>query len=217
MRKDNNIMLRKFISKNLAKPDGFVGKIVLRVLNRHNRLMYDEVIRLLDVGQGDVVLEAGCGNGVVLNTLAKRAGDASFVGIDISQSAVEAAIRQNKTFVKNGRMKVDLGDVAKLSFADELFTKVYTINTVYFWDDLNATMQEIYRVLRPNGVFINTLYTNETLKKYSYTQYGYKFFSTQELEQAGNNAGFAVKVIPIMDGAANCFIYMKQDCGLNLQ
>ena len=65
----------------------------------------------------------------------------------------------------------------EMSFADESFTKAYTINTVYFWSDLNKAMLEIRRVLKSDGVFINTLYTNGTLSSFSHTRFGYKRYN----------------------------------------
>ena len=42
-------------------------------------------------------------------------------------------------------------------FQDGCFTKVFSIHSVYFWDNLPKTISEIYRVLKPEGTIILTL------------------------------------------------------------
>jgi len=43
------------------------------------------------------------------------------------------------------------------NFQDGCFTKVFSIHSVYFWDNLPETISEIYRVLKPEGTIILTL------------------------------------------------------------
>lgn len=100
--------------------------------------------------------------------------------------------------------------MGSVSFPDESFSKAYTINTVYFWNDLNKTMREIRRVLRLNGVFINTFYTNEMLSRFSHTQFGYMRYAAKDLLDAGQSAGLVVKAVPILQGTAICYIYSKK-------
>ncbi len=45
------------------------------------------------------------------------------------------------------------GDFRKTSFPDESFSKVYAIEATCHADDLSKVYGEIYRVLKPGGVF----------------------------------------------------------------
>jgi SAM-dependent methyltransferase len=146
----------------------------------------------------------------VLNVLASRA-DCTLTGIDFSKSAIKAALSRNRRFVKNGRMNLICQDMILLPFPDCFFDKAYSINTVYFWKDLNDVMAEIRRVLKPNGLFINALYTNETLDNFSHTEFGYKRFSPDELTKAGQNAGFAVDIVSVFNGKAYCIVCRRKD------
>jgi ubiquinone/menaquinone biosynthesis C-methylase UbiE len=49
------------------------------------------------------------------------------------------------------------GNVNQLAFQDEYFTKTFSIQSIYFWDNLPETISEIYRVLKPKGTTILTL------------------------------------------------------------
>lgn len=202
--------INNYISKQFADPNGFGGSVISLIMNRQNRPLYDETIRLLSLSDSDSVLDIGCGNGYVLNLLARQ-HNATFTGIDTSENIIETALRRNRRYVKSNKMNFTCQDVSSMSFADGSFSKAYTINTVYFWNDLHKTMSEIWRVLSPNGVFINTLYSNETLSRFSHTQYGYKRYEAEQLTDAGKTAGFTVKTVPILQGTAYCYIYIKND------
>jgi len=200
--------LNSYIAKQFSRPAGLGGKLVSFVMNRQNRPLYEETIRLLPLSDTDSVLDIGCGNGAVLHMLACRY-NCLFTGIDISTSIIKAASKRNHRFVKNGRMSFSCQDIKETSFDDGSFSKAYTINTVYFWENLSDTMAEIRRILKPDGLFINTLYSNETLSRFSHTQFGYKQFTIEELTSVGANAGFTVDVMPILNGAAYCVLYHK--------
>lgn len=198
--------LNSYIAKQFADPYGFGGSLASLVMNHQNRPLYDETIRLLLLSDSDSVLDIGCGNGYVLNLLAYQ-HNAAFTGIDTSENIIEAAVRRNRRYVKGKKMNFSCQSVSSMSFPDESFSKAYTINTVYFWSDLNKAMLEIRRVLKPDGFFINTFYSNETLSRFSHTQFGYRRYEAAELTSAGANAGFAVKAVPVLQGAAYCYIY----------
>lgn len=200
--------LNTYIAKQFADPKGFGGSIISLVMNRQNRPLYDETIRLLALSDTDSVLDIGCGNGFVLNLLAKQ-HNAMFTGTDPSEEIIEAAKRRGRKHIHRGKMSFYRQDASSLAFADEAFSKVYTINTVYFWDGLEAPMREIRRVLTPSGFFINTLYTNESLARFSHTQFGYTRYKPGELIAAGKNVEFSVQTVPILQGGAICYIYTK--------
>ena len=202
--------LNRYIAKQLSNPTGFGGKLVFSMMNRKNRPLYNETIRLLAPSNTDSILDVGCGNGYVLSLFASQY-DCSFTGIDISMSIIEDAARRCRKFVKDGKVRLSCQNANAMSFVEHSFNKVYTINTVYFWENLEDTMLEIWRVLKPKGLFVNTLFSNETLSRFSHTKFGYKRFTIEELRRAGRDAGFVVEVMPIMNDTAYCILYHKAD------
>jgi len=203
------INLDRFIAKHLTTPAGFGGRVVSFFMNRQNRPLYEEAIRVMALANGENILDIGCGNGYVLNIIAKRY-NGTFTGIDISESIINAAKKRNEKYIANGTMTLACQDLRTMDFADSTFSKAYTINTVYFWDSLDSTMNEIKRVLKPGGIFINTLYSNETLSRFSFTKHGYKRYTQEQLIKAGIDAGFEVEVVPILKENAFCYLYRKQ-------
>jgi ubiquinone/menaquinone biosynthesis C-methylase UbiE len=202
------VSFNRYIAKQLGNPAGFGGKLIFSVMNRQNRPLYNETIRLLVLSNSDSVLDIGCGNGYVLNMIAHQY-DCKLTGIDISTNIIENASKRNHKFVQDGKLTFSSQNVNVMSFADSFFEKAYTINTVYFWENLETAMSEIWRVLKPNGIFINTLFSDEKLSQFSHTRFGYKRYTIEELTSVGNNLGFAVNVIPILNGIAYCILYQK--------
>jgi len=202
-------MLDKFIAKHLSEPKGFCGRLVFYFMNKQNRPVYEKVADILALTDNDNVLDIGCGNGNVLNMLAKK-HDCTFTGIDISESIITAAKHKNMKYVASGKMHFDCQNINATDFADSTFDKVYTINIVYFWDSLDKAMTEIKRILKPEGVFYNTLFSNGTLDRFSFTKNGYKKFTQEQLTKVGEDLGFDVEVVPIYNGYANCYIYRNR-------
>jgi ubiquinone/menaquinone biosynthesis C-methylase UbiE len=48
-------------------------------------------------------------------------------------------------------VRIELGSVAALPFADRTFDIVTAVETHYYWPDLPANVQDILRVLKPGG------------------------------------------------------------------
>ena len=197
--------ISSYIARQFSKPTGFGGKIVTAIMNKQNHPLYESTERLLSPRDAERILDIGCGNGYVLEMLAEQY-DCDYTGIDISESILKTASNRNCRFIKNGKMIFKHGEASKIPFGDATFDKAYTINTVYFWKDLNDTILEIKRILKPHGIFINTLYTNETLARLSHTQFGYKRFTPEQLTTAAGRAGFETEIMPIMNGTAYCIV-----------
>jgi ubiquinone/menaquinone biosynthesis C-methylase UbiE len=90
------------------------------------------------------ILDAGCGPGAMLPTLAKY-GDV--VGIDISEEALKYAGK---------RGKVIKGDITKLDFEDNTFDLVICMDVLYhMWvkDEIDA-LKEFNRVLKNGGILL---------------------------------------------------------------
>ena len=195
-------MINNYIARQLGNPTGLGGKLIMSVMNQHNKFMYDETAALLSLQATDKVLDIGCGNGYMLQTIAARYGCTS-VGIDISESILKAAAKRNRKFVKADMMAFKHCMVSDMPTA--AFNKAYTINTVYFWESLGDTMAEIRRVLKPDGIFVNTLYTNEALDKLSHTT-NYKRFTTKQLTDAAQAVGFKTRLSTIENKEAYCIV-----------
>lgn len=134
-----------------------------------------QMIDGLDLEPSMRVLEIGCGRGDTAIYIAKKVN--SIVGIDYSIDAIEIAneIRSNSSVkIKNKtkfyRMKAD-----KLNFKDDEFDMLIFVDTIDHLNNMEVekTMLEIKRVLKPSGkLFIKTC-SNKTILDLTYKYYIY--------------------------------------------
>ena len=106
---------------------------------------------LLDVQPEDHVLEIGFGPGIAVEAMAARATRGHVVGIDHSEVMVRQASRRNAAAVRAGRVELRLGTAEDLSTFDTPFDKILAVNSLMFWDDPVARLQELHDRLRPGG------------------------------------------------------------------
>jgi len=139
----------RIVAQQLSHPTGLFGRLMGRLMNRHNAKMNAFALELLELTPADRVLEIGFGGGVTLSTLIERAGFVA--GIDRSQVMAERAKAQYAGDVAAGRAEFREGTIEALPFEAASFDKVCTVNTIYFWRSLEVGFAEIHRVLTPGG------------------------------------------------------------------
>jgi ubiquinone/menaquinone biosynthesis C-methylase UbiE len=105
----------------------------------------------LNVDQSDQILDLGCGHGRSLTELAARASTGRVVGVDPSELMVEIAAQRNRTLIEAARANVVLATAEALPFPDDIFDKVLCVHVLYFWKELDISLREIARVLKPGG------------------------------------------------------------------
>jgi len=106
------------------------------------------------------LLEAGCGTGAMLAELA-AAPQQTCVGVDLSRSMLD--IRAKKSFVKPQPALVQ-GNLLDLSFQEESFDAVlgvFSLLNLYGAAGRRCLLGEIWRVLRPNGIFLADFATRQ--------------------------------------------------------
>lgn len=112
--------------------------------------------------------------------------------------------------VEQGRVVLSLGDCCNLDFQTEMFDAVTSVNTIYFWSDTVKGLSEINRVLKDRGIFVSAVYSQEWLKKLSYTKKGFRFFSKKDYISDGKKAGFSEVIIEeIVNGKSYIIKYIK--------
>ena len=140
--------------ENTRKPDGFGGKVMVFLMNLGHRALADWGMGFLKLSERAGVLDCGCGGGANLAALLKKCPQGTVHGIDYSAVSVEQSRRANKSAIEQGRCAVLQANVAALPFEAGQFDAVTAFETVYFWPELLKSFCEIYRVLKPKGMFL---------------------------------------------------------------
>ena len=172
-----------------GNPRGVVGSIMTWAMNRVNNGMYHGMIEHMKLSEDVKILDVGFGNGYLEKLIYKKV-KCSIYGIDISKDMVKSASAKNKKGIANGDIHLSVGDCCNLTFENNSFDIVATMNTIYFWDDAIQGLQEIYRGLSEHGVFYNAVLTKESLDKVFYTKNGFKKFDQKEYVEMGKRVGF---------------------------
>jgi ubiquinone/menaquinone biosynthesis C-methylase UbiE len=114
------------------------------LINRWDPSHLERIDRLASIGEGDRVLEVGCGQGHLTKALAARGVD--IVGIDANPQAEEVA---DSPLVRHMRAE-------SLEFDDASFDYVVSVHAIEHIPELDDALAEMARVLRVGGkaVFI---------------------------------------------------------------
>jgi SAM-dependent methyltransferase len=109
------------------------------------------VVSLLDVQPSDRILEVGFGPGIAIAALSALTPNGVVFGVDHSDVMVRVATRRNAAAVRSGR--VDLRCAASdalLDFGAPL-DKIVSVNSMGFWPEPVARLQELRTLLRAGG------------------------------------------------------------------
>lgn len=128
-----------------------MGRVIAFIMARETWSRNLRAMDMLGIDQSDHILDLGCGHGRSLAELAARASKGHVVGADPSELMVEIAAQRNRPLVEAGRVEVVLAAVEELPFTDGSFDKVLCVHVLYFWKDLDASLREIARALKPGG------------------------------------------------------------------
>jgi ubiquinone/menaquinone biosynthesis C-methylase UbiE len=200
----------KYVGNNFGNPNGIGGKITTKIMNIMNQKQYKTVLKNINLEPNNIILDIGFGNGYLIKKLFKQNIPVNIYGIDISKDMFDNVISKNKQYVNNGNLKLFVEDIGKTSFENNVFDKLYTINTVYFWNGLEKCFSEIKRILKINGIFMNVIYTKEHLDKIMFSKYGFRKYSVGEMEKITIENGMEIiETIEIIKNKSYCIISRK--------
>lgn len=124
------------------------GEPFRQALARHEHYLAHK----MNIQEGSTVLDVGCGVGGPAREIAKFTG-ASIVGLNNNDYQIERATRYAKNESLDNQLKFVKGDFMQMSFPDNSFDAVYAIEATVHAPSLEGIYSEIFRVLKPGGVF----------------------------------------------------------------
>ncbi len=101
-------------------------------------------------------LEIGPGPGFVGLEWLSHAADATLTGCEISPAMIEVARKNAKNYGFEERTEYVEGSGMQLPFQDETFDAVFSNDSLHEWENPEKVFSEIYRVLKPGGLFCIT-------------------------------------------------------------
>jgi len=123
--------------------------------------------------QGKQVLEIGCGAGIGLGYLAKRAK--KVIGTDYSEDNLRYAQQHYK-----GKIELLLQDAHNLVFKDNSFDVIVAMEVIFYLRHVGKFLDECHRVLKKEGTLIICL-PNKDVPGFRRSKLSYRYYSVPEL------------------------------------
>ena len=146
------------IFDNMRKPKGKLGKIQLKSMNKGHTPISLWCLKHLDIKSTDIILDIGCGGGININRMVKKAK--KVYGIDYSIESVKLSKEVNEEYIKQEKVEIKQANVQSIPYEDETFDIITAFETIYFWPDLEKCFKEVKRVLKLGGIFLIGLESN---------------------------------------------------------
>ncbi len=178
------------LAKQLREPEGEKGIAVGEEMNKGNYYINVNSFGLLDLREGESVLEVGFGNGKLIPEVLKRARSVIYCGVDYSETMVDEAKRNNTAKIQLGVIELIHGTIEELYYRNETFDKIVTVNTLYFWDNPAKALYELKRVLKPGGVLVIGFRDRDLVKNMPFTKFGFTLYSGEEAIKIVKDADF---------------------------
>ncbi len=144
------------------------GKAVCKLVWNMNKRKNDRYLELalsgIPQGFDGRMLEVPVGTGVLSMPVYERLPDADITCLDYSPDMMERARRQaEKRSLEN--VSFMQGDAGKLPFPDGSFDLVLSLNGFHAFPDKEAAYREVFRALKPGGIFCGCFYVKGENKR----------------------------------------------------
>lgn len=120
----------------------------MRILRR---IVIDRALTMKQKGEA---MDIGCGPGHLVIELARRAPKLHLTGIDLADQMLDKAAASAHRARVAERVAFRKGDAGQLPFEDRSFDLVLSTLSLHHWSQPVAVLDEIARVLRPDGAFL---------------------------------------------------------------
>lgn len=181
----------------LAQPRGIAGGLLGRVMDLANRKPMARALDLLAPLAGEDILDAGCGTGLAMQAMLRRAS-CSVAGVDRSVRMVNAARRRLASERAANRADVFLAELAQAPFAPGRFDAVLALNVLYFDDADHSLLRAARAMLREGGRLVGYVTARETMQRWSFARQGlHRLYDAAQLEEACVRAGFAQVAVEV--------------------
>jgi cyclopropane fatty-acyl-phospholipid synthase-like methyltransferase len=113
------------------------------------------IVDCLDIQDGDVVLDAGCGVGGTVRYIASQY-DVRIIGITISEGHLKKAREYAEKIDKKAFLEFYNQDFTQTTFPNEYFNKAFALESSSHVSNSEKVdfVQEMHRILKPGGILV---------------------------------------------------------------
>jgi len=125
-------------------------KYFSKIYDRVNPIFYSNemrktVVDMAEIGDGDFVVEVGCGTGFTTEEIVSRVGEQNVVAVDLTPEQMQKAIAKfpSVNFLR--------GDAENLPFKDGTFDAAISAGSIEYWPNPQKGIAEMARVTKSGG------------------------------------------------------------------
>lgn len=182
----------KSLAAQLRCPEGEMGIETGLNMNTGNQAMISATLELLQLPANANVLELGPGNAQHLPSLLEQYPISNYQGLEISQTMCDQATAMHKD-AAHSKVRFSCYDGIHIPFEKETFDGVFTINTIYFWEQPQVLLSEIERVLKPGGRLFITFAQASFMQQLPFVQYGFTLYDTEKIAALLTPTNFSIE------------------------
>jgi ubiquinone/menaquinone biosynthesis C-methylase UbiE len=180
------------IASQLKHPTGEKGIEMGNMMNETNINMTRHSIQNLQIEAGNKILELGHGNAGHVEFIFDQDENIKYYGLEMSELMFQEARQINRNYVSQKQAFFSIYEGNTIPFEDDSFNKVFTVNTIYFWQEPEKLLSEIYRVLQPKGILCITFAEESFMKQLPFTQFEFELYSTEKAEKLIEKSSFKI-------------------------
>ncbi len=120
-------------------------------MERGHRPTGEQAIDHMSLRADSRVLDVGCGSGWASRLMAERVPLGHVVGLDISDEMIALARSTSSQFTN---ITFDVGSAEHLDYQTGQFSHAFSMESIYYYSDMEVALKEICRVLASGGVFV---------------------------------------------------------------
>lgn len=177
------------LAGQLRCPSGERGIVIAQNMDFTNANIISRAIESLNINNNERILEIGPGNAAHVWKVLEKASGVNYQGIDISETMIAEAEKLNEG-VANVFFR--LTDGKSIPFEEERFDKIFTTNTIYFWEDPDGYIQEIKRVLKPEGLLSIGFIPKRIMEHIPFSKHGFTLYQEETVRELLQQNGLKI-------------------------
>jgi SAM-dependent methyltransferase len=187
------LMLAKLLAKQLGRPSGLPGRLILAPLwNRRNSTLNDVAFESLALHPRERVLEVGFGGGYLLGRMADVLTEGFLAGVDSSPAMVAFCEKRQRSRIEAGKLELRCARAEALPYPAAYFTKACTVNSIFYWQDASRAISELGRVLDEGGQLVICFTCKGSIEGRAFARQGLALYEAEDVQSMAKTAGFDI-------------------------
>ena len=171
-----------YFSKQAEKPSGLYGRFFMsRIFDKGNFELNNFVKETLAIKKSDHILEIGCGTGSILKHIANELENGSIEGIDFSKTMISLAKKKNKKHVLKKKAIIRHGNFDEMQFENNHYDKIFSVNTIYFWESPVSATSKAIDLLKANGMMVLGFHSKDEMERMDLDENIFQLYTLQDV------------------------------------